>query len=118
LETVNGKFDFILDTVSAKHDLNLYLSLLKTDGVHICVGIPNEPFSLSPFSLPSGNKVLAGSGAGGMLETQEMLDFCATHGIVSDIELIDIKDIQSAFERMSKGDVRYRFVIDLATLDK
>jgi uncharacterized zinc-type alcohol dehydrogenase-like protein len=118
LDTVKGKFDFILDTVSAKHDLNLYLSLLKTDGVHICVGIPNEPFSLSPFSLPSGNKVLAGSGAGGMVETQEMLDFCATHGIVSDIELIDIKEIQSAFERMSKGDVRYRFVIDLATLDQ
>jgi uncharacterized zinc-type alcohol dehydrogenase-like protein len=75
------------------------------------------PMRLSPFSLPSGNKVLAGSGAGGMLETQEMLDFCATHGIVSDIELIDIKDIHSAFERMSKGDVRYRFVIDLTTLN-
>jgi uncharacterized zinc-type alcohol dehydrogenase-like protein len=81
LATVNGKFDFILDTVSAKHDLNLYLSLLKTDGVHICVGIPNEPFSLSPFALPLGNKVLAGSGAGGMLETQECLIFVQYTGL-------------------------------------
>jgi uncharacterized zinc-type alcohol dehydrogenase-like protein len=113
---VKGRFDFILDTVSAKHDLNMYLSLLKTDGVHICVGIPNEPYSISPFSLPAGNKVLAGSGAGGLAETQEMLDFCAANGIVSEIEVIDIKNIDSAFDRMAKGDVRYRFVIDLATL--
>jgi uncharacterized zinc-type alcohol dehydrogenase-like protein len=116
LATVVGKFDFILDTVSAKHDLNLYISLLRTAGVHICVGIPNEPFVLSPFSLPNGNKVVAGSGAGGLSETQEMLDFCATHGIVSDIELIDIKDIHLGFERMAKGDVRYRFVIDMKSL--
>jgi uncharacterized zinc-type alcohol dehydrogenase-like protein len=116
LATVKGNFDFILDTVSANHDLNLYLSLLKSDGVHICVGIPSEPFSLSPFSLPTGNKVLAGSGAGGLPETQEMLDFCAAHGIVSEIELIDIKDIHPAFDRMTKGDVRYRFVIDMTTL--
>jgi uncharacterized zinc-type alcohol dehydrogenase-like protein len=116
LNKVKGRFDFILDTVSAKHDLNMYLSLLKTDGVHICVGIPNEPYSISPFSLPAGNKVLAGSGAGGLAETQEMLDFCAANGIVSEIEVIDIKNIDSAFDRMAKGDVRYRFVIDLATL--
>lgn len=116
LGKVGSKFDFILDTVSAAHDLNMYLALLKTDGVHICVGIPNEQFMLSPFSLPSGNKVLAGSGAGGISETQEMLDFCAENGIVSDIELIDIKDIHHAFDCMSKGDVRYRFVIDLNTL--
>lgn len=117
LATVKGKFDFTLDTVSAAHDLNLYFSLLKTQGVHICVGIPNEPFSISPFSLPAGNKVLAGSGAGGLQETQEMLDFCAAHGIVSEIELIDIKHIHPAFERMTKGDVRYRFVIDISTLN-
>ncbi|WP_158800426.1 NAD(P)-dependent alcohol dehydrogenase [Pedobacter sp. L105] len=116
LATVKSKFDFILDTVSAKHDLNLYITLLKTDGVHICVGIPNEPFSLSPFSLPNGNKVVAGSGAGGLSETQEMLDFCAAHDIVSEIELIDIKEIHPAFDRMIKGHVRYRFVIDLSTL--
>jgi uncharacterized zinc-type alcohol dehydrogenase-like protein len=116
LDKVRGKFDFILDTVSAKHDLNLYISLLKTGGVHICVGIPSEPFTLSPFSLPNGNKVVAGSGAGGLAETQEMLDFCAAHGIVSEIELIDIKNIHPAFERMAKGDVRYRFVIDMSTL--
>jgi uncharacterized zinc-type alcohol dehydrogenase-like protein len=116
LNKVKGRFDFILDTISAKHDLNMYLSLLKTDGVHICVGIPSEPYSISPFSLPAGNKVLAGSGAGGLAETQEMLDFCAANGIVSEIEVIDIKNIDSAFDRMAKGDVRYRFVIDLATL--
>lgn len=117
LAAVKSSFDFILDTVSAKHDLNLYLSLLKTNGVHICVGIPLEPFEVSPFSLVAGNKALVGSGAGGLLEAQEMLDFCAAHQIVSDVELIDIKDIQTAFERMEKGDVRYRFVIDMASLN-
>ncbi|WCT10735.1 NAD(P)-dependent alcohol dehydrogenase [Mucilaginibacter jinjuensis] len=113
---VKGTFDFILDTVSAKHDLNLYLSLLKTNGVHICVGAPAEPYELPAFALLAGNKVVAGSGAGGLPQTQEMLDFCAEHNIVSDIELIDIKDIHTAFDRMVKGDVRYRFVIDMATL--
>ncbi len=113
---VKGSFDFILDTVSAKHDLNLYLSLLKTNGVHICVGAPAEPYELPAFALLAGNKVVAGSGAGGLPQTQEMLDFCAEHNIVSDIELIDIKDIHPAFDRMVKGDVRYRFVIDMATL--
>jgi uncharacterized zinc-type alcohol dehydrogenase-like protein len=113
---VKGSFDFILDTVSAKHDLNLYLSLLKTNGVHICVGAPAEPYELPAFALLAGNKVVAGSGAGGLPQTQEMLDFCAEHNIVSDIELIDIKDIHTAFDRMVKGDVRYRFVIDMATL--
>ena len=82
----------------------------------ICVGLPPKPAEVSAFSLLSGRKSLAGSGIGGMAETQEMLDFCAEHNIVSDIELIDIKDIQTAFDRMVKGDVRYRFVIDMATL--
>jgi uncharacterized zinc-type alcohol dehydrogenase-like protein len=116
LAELKGTFDFILDTVSAKHDINLYLSLLRTNGVHIGVGIPLEALSVSPFSLVAGNKVLAGSGAGGLEQAQEMLDFCAENNIVSDIELIDIKDIDHAFERMEKGDVRYRFVIDMATL--
>jgi alcohol dehydrogenase (NADP+) len=116
IAAVKGSFDFILDTVSAKHDLNLYLSLLKTNGVHICVGAPAEPYELPAFALLAGNKVVAGSGAGGLPQTQEMLDFCAEHNIVSDIELIDIKEIHTAFDRMVKGDVRYRFVIDMATL--
>lgn len=116
VDAVKGTFDFILDTVSADHDMNLYLSLLKTNGTHICVGAPTKPHSISAFSLLGGRKSVAGSGIGGLPETQEMLDYCAEHNIVSDIELIDIKNIQSAYERMLKGDVRYRFVIDLATL--
>lgn len=116
LEAVKGSFDFILDTVSAEHDMNLYLSLLKTNGTHICVGAPSEPMSIHTFSLLLGRRSVAGSGIGGIKETQEMLDFCAEHNIVSDIEIIDIKDITAAYERMLKGDVRYRFVIDMATL--
>lgn len=116
LAAVRGSFDFILDTVSAKHDLALYIGLLKIQGVHICVGAPAEPYQLHAFALMTGNKVVAGSGAGGLPQTQEMLDYCAEHNIVSDVELIDIKDIHSAFDRMVKGDVRYRFVIDMATL--
>jgi uncharacterized zinc-type alcohol dehydrogenase-like protein len=109
-------FDFILDTVSAPHDLKLYLSLLKTNGTHIMVGIPPEPSPVHPFDLMGGRKSLAASGIGGLPETQEMLDYCAKHNIVSDIEMIDIKNIQQAYDRMIKGDVRYRFVIDMATL--
>lgn len=116
VEAVKGSFDFILDTVSAAHDINLYLSLLKTNGVHICVGAPSEPYTVPAFTLLMGRKSVAGSGIGGIKETQEMLDFCAEHNITSDIELINIKDIQTAYERMLKGDVRYRFVIDMATL--
>jgi len=116
LAAVKGSFDFILDTVSAEHDMNLYLSLLKTDGTHICVGVPSEAYAVHPFSLLGGRKSLAGSGIGGIKETQEMLDFCAENNITSDIELINMKDIQTAYDRMVKGDVRYRFVIDMATL--
>ena len=111
-----GTFDFILDTVSAPHDMNMYLSLLKTNGTHICVGVPTEAMSVQAFSLLGGRKSVAGSGIGGLPETQEMLDFCADNQIVSDIELIDIKDITASYERMIKGDVRYRFVIDMATI--
>ncbi len=113
---VKGSFDFILDTVSAKHDMIMYMSLLRTNGVHICVGAPTEPHIIPAFSLLSGRKSVAGSGIGGIAETQEMLDYCAEHNIVSDIEIIDIKDITASYQRMLKGDVRYRFVIDLATL--
>lgn len=116
VEAVKGTFDFILDTVSAKHDINMYLSMLKTNGIHICVGVPTENYSLHPFSTIMGRKSLAGSSIGGIPETQEMLDFCAEHNIVSDIELIDIKNITAAYDRMVKGDVKYRFVIDMATL--
>ncbi|MGF7038505.1 NAD(P)-dependent alcohol dehydrogenase [Mucilaginibacter lappiensis] len=116
LEAVKGSFDFILDTVSAEHDMNLYLSLLKTNGTHICVGVPSEAYAIHPFSLLAGRKSVSGSGIGGLPETQEMLDYCAEHNIVSDIEMIDMKDITAAYDRMLKGDVRYRFVIDMATL--
>ena len=116
LKSVKGYFDFILDTVSAEHDLNQYLSLLKTNGTHICVGVPPTPPQIQIFNLIGGRRSLAGSLIGGLPETQEMLDYCAEHNITSDIELIDMKDINSAYDRMLKGDVRYRFVIDMATL--
>jgi uncharacterized zinc-type alcohol dehydrogenase-like protein len=116
VKAAQGSFDFILDTVSAEHDFNMYLSMLKTDGTMMCVGAPPKPAEVSSFSLLMGRKSIGGSAIGGIAETQEMLDFCAEHNIVSDIELIDIKDIMPAFERMEKGDVRYRFVIDMATL--
>ncbi|ASU32688.1 NAD(P)-dependent alcohol dehydrogenase [Mucilaginibacter xinganensis] len=116
VKAAKGTFDFILDTVSAEHDFNMYLSLLRTNGVHICVGVPPKPAEIAAFSLLGGRKSLAGSGIGGLAETQEMLDYCAENNIVSDIEMIDIKDIQTAYDRMVKGDVRYRFVIDMATL--
>lgn len=116
LAAAQGRFDFILDTVSAPHDINLYMGLLRRDGVHICVGVPPTPYQLNAFSLIGGRKSLVGSLIGGLPETQEMLDFCAANNIVSEIEMIDIKDIHNAYDRMLKGDVKYRFVIDLATL--
>ena len=116
VNAVKGYFDFILDTVSAEHNLNMYLSLLRTDGVMVCVGAPSQPLPVHVFSVIGGRKSLAGSGIGGLPETQEMLDYCAEHNIVSDIEMIDIKDIHASYDRMVKGDVRYRFVIDMATL--
>jgi uncharacterized zinc-type alcohol dehydrogenase-like protein len=115
-KAAKNSFDFILDTVSAVHDINMYLSLLKTDGVHILVGIPPKPSEIKTFSLMDGRRSLTSSGIGSVKETREMLDFCAKHQIVSDIELIDIRDITKAYARMLKGDVRYRFVIDMATL--
>jgi uncharacterized zinc-type alcohol dehydrogenase-like protein len=109
-------FDFILDTVSAPHDYNMYLNLLKTNGVMTCVGAPPTPTPVHSFSLIMKRRSLAGSLIGGIPETQEMLDYCAEHNIVSDVEVINIKDINESYERMLKGDVRYRFVIDMATL--
>lgn len=111
-----NSFDFILDTVSATHDYNLYLGLLKTNGVMVCVGVPPTPAQIPAGNLIFQRRSLAGSLIGGLPETQEMLDYCAKHNIVSDVEVIDIKDINEAYERMLKGDVRYRFVIDMSTL--
>ncbi|WPV70369.1 NAD(P)-dependent alcohol dehydrogenase [Chitinophaga sp. LS1] len=116
VNAARGKFDFIIDTVSAEHDYGMYLGLLKTNGVHICVGAPPTPASVHAFALIAGRKSIAGSMIGGIQETQEMLDYCAEHNIVSDIELIEMPYIQNAYDRMLKGDVRYRFVIDMATL--
>jgi uncharacterized zinc-type alcohol dehydrogenase-like protein len=111
-----GHFDFLLNTVSAVNDYNQYLNLLKKDGTMVLVGAPPEPVPVSGFSLILKRKRLAGSLIGGIKETQEMLDYCAAHNIVSDVEVIDIKDINTAYERMLKADVKYRFVIDIASL--
>jgi len=111
-----SSFDFILDTVSAVHDLNPYLDLLKRDGTLTMVGAPETPLPVGVFSLLFGRRRLSGSIIGGIRETQEMLDFCAEHGITADVERIPISKINEAYERMMKGDVKYRFVIDMATL--
>jgi len=113
-----GSFDFILDCVSAPHDLNQYLNLLRLNGTLCLVGLPEVPMSVAPFSVVANRRSLAGSGIGGMKETQEMLDYCAEHGIVSDIELTSIDKLAEAYERVVKADVKYRFVIDMATLPK
>lgn len=109
---------FILDTVSAQHDMNTFLRLLKVDGTLVLVGAPMEPLPVAAFSLIIGRKSFAGSLIGGIAETQEMLDFCGKHNIVADIELIGVQQINDSYERLLKGDVRYRFVIDMASLKK
>jgi uncharacterized zinc-type alcohol dehydrogenase-like protein len=111
-----GSFDFILDAVSADHDCNAYLNLLKRDGTLTLLGAPPNPLSVPAFGLIMGRRQLAGSLIGGIRETQEMLDFCAEKGITADIELIRIQQINEAYERLLKGDVKYRFVIDMASL--
>jgi len=111
-----NSFDFILDTVSANHDLNVYLGLLKREGTLCLVGVPPEAAAVHAFGLVMGRKRLAGSLVGGLPETQEMLDYCAAHGIVSDVEVIPASAINEAYERMLRSDVKYRFVIDMATL--
>lgn len=119
MQAVAGTFDFILDTVPQQHDLNPYLATLKLDGVHVLVGLvePIDP-PTHAGNLIFGRRSLAGSLIGGIPETQEMLDFCAKHGIGADVEMIDIQDINHAYERMLKSDVRYRFVIDLESLKR
>jgi uncharacterized zinc-type alcohol dehydrogenase-like protein len=116
LKGLANYFDFIIDTVSAEHDYNMYLSMLNTNGVMICVGAPPTPAQIPAFNLIFQRRSIAGSLIGGLPETQEMLDYCAEHGITSDVEVIAMKDINESYERMLKGDVRYRFVIDMATL--
>ena len=116
LKALAGTFHFIIDTVSAPHDLNMYFNLLRRDGSMVLVGLPEDPAKVEAFPLAGKRRSLAGSIIGGIAETQEMLDFCAEHGIVSDIEMTPISAINEAYERILKNDVKYRFVIDMATL--
>jgi uncharacterized zinc-type alcohol dehydrogenase-like protein len=111
-----SSFDFILDTASAEHDLNAYVALLKLDGTMTLVGAPEKPAPVSAFNLIMGRRSLAGSAIGGIRQTQEMLDFCAEKGVTADVEVIPIQKINEAYERLLKGDVKYRFVIDMASL--
>ena len=111
-----GSFDFILDTVSANHDINAYLNLLGRDGNLTLVGAPEEPLSVSAFSLLMKRRSLSGSLIGGIDETQEMLDFCGDHNITADVEVIPIQKINEAYERLLKSDVKYRFCIDMESL--
>ncbi|HEX8594061.1 MAG TPA: NAD(P)-dependent alcohol dehydrogenase [Pseudomonas sp.] len=117
MKAAAGQFDFLLDTIPVQHDLNPYLETLRFDGVHILVGLI-EPINppVHAVNLVMKRRVLAGSMIGGMAQTQEVLDFCAEHDITCDIEMLDIQNINAAFERVVKGDVKYRFVIDMATL--
>lgn len=117
-KTLAGAFDLIICTVGTDIDWNAYLNLLKVDGTMVLVGVPEKPVPVHAFSLIPGRRSLAGSMIGSIKETQEMLDFCGKHNITAEIELIDIKDINTAYERVIKSDVRYRFVIDMATLPK
>jgi uncharacterized zinc-type alcohol dehydrogenase-like protein len=116
LEALAGRYDFILDTVSAPHDLNAYLNLLRREGVMVVVGAPEKPSPVDAFSLITNGRVLAGSMIGGIRETQEMLDYCAEKNIASDVEVIPIGRIEEAYDRTVRGDVRYRFVIDIDSL--
>ena len=113
LEPLAGTFNFILDTVSADHDVNPYLNMLGLNGAMVVVGVPPSPNTIHALSLIFGNKTLSGSLIGGIPETQEMLDFCAKHGITSDVEVIKPDRIEEAYDRTVKADVRYRFVIDM-----
>jgi uncharacterized zinc-type alcohol dehydrogenase-like protein len=111
-----GSFDFILDAVSAEHDVNAYLNLVKRNGTMTLIGAPEKPLPVAAFSLLMNRRRLAGSGIGGLRETQEMLDFCGEKGITADVEMIKIQQINEAYDRLLKSDVRYRFVIDMASL--
>ena len=111
-----GSFDFILDTVSAEHDINAILALLKLEGNLTLVGAPAKPLALSSFALIFGNRSVSGSNIGDIAQTQEMLDFCGAHGITADVEVIPMQQVNEAWQRLEQGDVKYRFVIDMATL--
>lgn len=117
MKELANTFDFIIDTVSAEHDYNEYLALLGTNGVMVLLGVPPTPSDVQAFHLIMGRKSLVGSLVGGIKETQEMLDYCAEHNITSDVEMIRMDQINEAYERTLKGDVHYRFVIDMATID-
>ncbi len=116
ISTHAGSFDMILDCVSAEHDVNAYLNLLRRGGNMTLAGVPDKPTPVNAFALIYGNKSLFGSMIGGFAETQEMLDFCGKHNMTSDVEVIAIQQINEAYERMLKGDVKYRFSIDMASL--
>ena len=116
VKAVQGTLDFIINTISAQHEYDFFMQLLKLDGTMILVGVPPEAPKVTAFNLIMKRRRLAGSLIGGIKETQEMLDYCAEHGITSDVEVINIDYINEAYERMIKGDVRYRFVIDMASL--
>jgi alcohol dehydrogenase (NADP+) len=111
-----GSFDFIIDTVSAEHDINAFLNLLRRDGNLTMVGAPEKPLAVSVFSLIMGRRSLSGSPIGGIGETQQMLDFCGKHNITADVEVIPIQKVNEAYERLLKSDVKYRFSIDMASL--
>jgi len=112
----HAKLDIIIDTVSAKHNINDYLNLLKVDGTVVLVGLPVDQLPIGAFNLIKGRKSFSGSNIGGIAETQEMLDFCAKHNITADIEMISVQQINEAFDRLEKGDVHYRFVVDMGSL--
>ena len=116
MEKHQGTFDFILDTVSAKHDINSYLSMLARDGNLTLVGAPPEPLNVAAFALIGGRHSLSGSSIGGIRETQEMLDFCGEHNITADVEVIPIQKVNEAYDRLAKSNVKYRFSIDMASL--
>jgi len=118
MERYEGKLHFVIDAVSAQHDINTYLKQLRVDGALALVGAPEHPLPVAAFSLIPYRRSFAGSAIGGIAETQEMLDFCGEHNIVADIEMINIQQINDAYERLLKGDVKYRFVIDMASLKK
>ena len=117
MQAALGTQDIIIDTVSAKHDVNRYLSMLRVDGSLVLVGLPPENLEVGSFSVVMGRKSFSGSNIGGIAETQEMLDFCFEHNIVADSEIIKIQDVNDAFVRLENGDVKYRFVIDMASLN-
>ena len=117
MEKHQGTFDFILDTVSAKHDINSYLAMLARDGNLTLVGAPPEPLNVAAFALIGGRHSLSGSSIGGIRETQEMLDFCGEHNITADVEVIPIQKVNEAYDRLAKSNVKYRFSIDMASLE-